>query len=388
MLKQLLIVVCVAGALALPLTSLGRISAENTWAGTWNTNYGKMVLQAGGSGAYDYCDGKISGSASGNKLTGTWTQKWPCGGATEASGPFEFTLAANGKSWTGRWRYTSGGDWHTNWYATSCAAGECLKNGEDEAIIWPPLPDALVPLSSVSNGCGGGPAGNDPKDGDVSDYVNSEIPFADLASWERSKKYHVNFREACKQHDAGYSHAKVKDMALNGSKVIDYFTSTKAQVDTKFLEDMWKICDDQVPKTATVALRNCKQSGGFHTEHGAKTRYNVVAATTYTQYIGIGFYQEAPRLTGTWSVPGVGGPWSITQSARMVTAKWTGGSGQPNLSGEFRGTIISHDDDSSVEGFYVITDNGKKKKPRAMKLFWNPKTPDQLRVSTGFTLTR
>ncbi len=73
---------------------------------------------------------------------------------------------------------------------------------------------------------------------------------------------------------------------------------------------------------------------------------------------------------------------------RQVTVKWTGGSAQPGLSGEFRGTIISHDDDSSVEGFYVITDNGTPKTPRPMKLAWNPKTPKQLKVSSGFTLTR
>lgn len=260
-----------------------------------------------------------------------------------------------------------------------------------ESTVWPPLPDALVSIVSVSNGCGGGPAGNDPKYWDDSEFVNSELPFDNVGSWNKAPKYKVNFREACKQHDAGYSHAKVKDMDLNGGKVIDYFNWSKAQVDKKFLEDMIKICNDQVPKTATVALRNCKQNGGFHLVSGAKSRYNVVASTTYTQAVwkGLGFYQKPPRLGGTWTVPGVStGPWSITQSVRRVTVKWTGGSAQPNLRGEFRGTIISHDDDSSVEGFYVITDNGTKGSPRAMKLFWSPQTPASIRSSTGFTLTR
>ena len=246
------------------------------------------------------------------------------------------------------------------------------------APAWPPLRDALVDIEAVANGCGGGAAGNDPKYLDDSDFVNSEIPFADEASWERSKKYHVNFREACKQHDAGYSGAKVRDMALNGGKVIDYFTWTKKAIDDKFLVDMRKICDDKVPQTATVALANCKQNGGFHLVSGAKSRYNVVDKG------GLIFWKGRPKLGGSWALSGVGGAssWQVTQNVRRVRVTWTGGAGQPKLRGEFRGTLISHDDDTTVEGFYVITDNGTPKKPAAMKLSWNPKNPDELRVSS------
>jgi hypothetical protein len=255
------------------------------------------------------------------------------------------------------------------------------------APVWPRLPDALVPLIAVSNGCGGGAAGNDPKYGDDSEFVDSEVPFADAASWKRSKKYHVSFREACKQHDAGYSGAKVRDMALNGGKVIDYFTWTKTAIDDKFLVDMRKICDDQIPKTATVALANCKQNGGFHLVSGAKSRYNIVDKG------GFLFWKGRPKLGGSWAVSGVRGPssWRVTQKVRRVRATWTGGAGQPELRGEFRGTLISHDDDTTVEGFYVITDNGTPRKPAAMKLSWKPKTPNELRVSGPggtFTLAR
>lgn len=265
-----------------------------------------------------------------------------------------------------------------------------LTRAKPVAPAWPELPDALVPIGSVSNGCGGGPAGNDPKYGDDSDFVNSEIPFADLGSWRRGKKYHVNFREACKLHDAGYSHAKVRD-ALHGGVIVDFFSWTKAQIDDKFLKDMILICDRQVSEPgADVARRNCKQNGGFHLVSGAKSRYNVVAATTYTGYVGIGFYQEAPKVAGTWTLPTTGGmsPWSVRQAGRLITATWTGGTERSDLRGEFRGTLISHDADSSIEGFYAITSNGTTKTPRAMKLFWNPKKPNELRVSTGFTLTR
>ncbi|MDP1720297.1 MAG: hypothetical protein Q8L08_04780 [Candidatus Nanopelagicaceae bacterium] len=258
-------------------------------------------------------------------------------------------------------------------------------------IVWPTLPDALVSIETVSNGCGGGDAGTDPLHYDDSAFVDSEIPFADDFAWSKALKYNVNFREACKQHDAGYSHAKVIDMALNGGKIIDYFTWTKKMVDDKFLEDMIKICDASIPKDAEVALNNCKNNGGFHTVSGAKTRYDVVAATTYTSKLwrGLGFYQEPPRLTGTWKIQGFkASPWSFIQSTRSVIVKWTGGSTQPKAKGEFRGTIISHDKDSSIKGFYVNTNNGVTTSPQAMTFSWNPKKPDQLRSSTGFTLKR
>ena len=255
------------------------------------------------------------------------------------------------------------------------------------APVWPRLPDALVPLVAVSNGCGGGAAGNDPKLGDDSEFVDSEIPFADVSSWNRAKKYRVNFREACKQHDAGYSGAKVREMALNGGKVIDYFTWTRAEIDKKFLVDMRKLCDAQIPATATVARTNCKQNGGFHLVSGAKTRYNVA----YTG--GLLFWKVRPKLGGSWTVSGVRGspPWTVTQRLRQVSVTWTGSSGQPNLRGEFRGTLISHDDHATVEGFYVITDGGTPRKAAAMKLSWNPKTRNELRVSGPggtFTLAR
>lgn len=257
--------------------------------------------------------------------------------------------------------------------------------------VWPPLPSALVSIESVSNGCGGGDAGTDYKYGDDSAFVDSDIPFADNVQWRKAFKYPVNFRPACMQHDAAYSHAKVKEMALNGGKVIDYFNWTKEKIDDKFLKDMIKICDASIPKSAKIALNNCKNNGGFHTVSGAKTRYNIVAGTSYSQKIwrGLGFYQDAPRLTGAWTVQGFNtGTWGFVQADRFVGIRWTAGSSQPGTTGEFHGTIISHDKESIVQGFYINTSNGVAATPRTMSLTWSPKNPDELRSSTGFTLKR
>ena len=265
---------------------------------------------------------------------------------------------------------------------------ESYTSTRNSAATWPPLPDALVPLNSVSNGCGGGPASDEAKYGDTSEYANTEIPFDNLTRWNTSPKYPVNFREACKQHDAGYSHAKVVD-PLNNNTVTDYFAWTKAEIDDQFLADMIKICDQQIPASATVALNNCKHNGGFHLVAGAKTRYNIVAATTYTQKAGIGFYQEAPALSGSWAVPGLQtGAWSISQNERLLTATWQDDSGSSPLTGEFRGTIISHDATSTVQGFYRLTKNGTTTAAKPMTLTWDPNSPNELHSSAGDTLMR
>ena len=73
----------------------------------------------------------------------------------------------------------------------------------------PPVPEAVVSLASVSNGCGPGDASSEYRYGDDSSFVNTNLPFAGEKVW------HVSFREACELHDAGYSGAEVYD-GLNG----------------------------------------------------------------------------------------------------------------------------------------------------------------------------
>jgi hypothetical protein len=80
------------------------------------------------------------------------------------------TVAVNGGS------PTDGGEKFTK---TSCSAPQA----------WPALPDALLPIASVANGCGGGEASAQGKFGDTSTYRDSNINPA-------AKAYTVNFREA------------------------------------------------------------------------------------------------------------------------------------------------------------------------------------------------
>jgi hypothetical protein len=76
-----------------------------------------MSLSTSGSsasGTYSYKGGKITGTVSGNKLTGTWSQQ-PSYNPPSDAGDFQFTLTNGG--FTGQWRYGSSGNW-SSWNGT------------------------------------------------------------------------------------------------------------------------------------------------------------------------------------------------------------------------------------------------------------------------------
>ncbi len=95
-----------------PTGNLGTYS----WQGEWDTNWGKMVLVQNGpniTGTYTYDNGKITGKVSGNTMIGTWAEA-PSYAPPSDAGDIEFTMSSDGKSFSGKWRYGSEGNWG-NW---------------------------------------------------------------------------------------------------------------------------------------------------------------------------------------------------------------------------------------------------------------------------------
>ena len=236
------------------------------------------------------------------------------------------------------------------------------------SLAWPALPSALVPIESVANGCGGGVASTEPRFGDTSTYLNSNNPLG--------TRYTVNFRDACNLHDAGYSGAKVLDK-LNGGAPIDYFKWNQLQVDNKFYADMQLLCIKQVPAAAPVARADCLARGG-KTSWGAETRYNFVRTA------GSHFWRARPSLGGMWT-QGDGADRitvTISQSVRYVGAHWEISDGQNIQRGEFRGTLISQDQDSVARGSARL-ENADKSMQRPMTITADPDTPNQVILSGG-----
>lgn len=83
--------------------------------GAWQSSWGNLYLTQTGSsvsGTYDHDGGRITGTLSGDVLTYRWSQK------SGRQGVGTFTLAGDGKSFSGPWSYTnadgslgSGGTW-------------------------------------------------------------------------------------------------------------------------------------------------------------------------------------------------------------------------------------------------------------------------------------
>ena len=114
----------VAGVLAVAATA----QAAYTWAGTWNSTFGPIYMDANGAGSYPDHSGTLSGGVSGldgRTNSGTWDQP-------TKSGTYEFNMSEPGKGFTGTYEDTGGGCVFPpcTWDGT-CTAGACLGNGPD-----------------------------------------------------------------------------------------------------------------------------------------------------------------------------------------------------------------------------------------------------------------
>lgn len=121
--------------------------------------------------------------------------------------------------------------------------GNTTTKAPCSASMWIPIE---VPLVLVSNGCGG------------------QTGYKKIDEWEKLLldkrklgKTEVDFRPACNVHDAGYSGFTVKQPATG--EVVDYLRMPRYMVDTAFLADLTKICNQNFPvgKSDLAASSSC-----------------------------------------------------------------------------------------------------------------------------------
>jgi hypothetical protein len=109
----LILVLCIGTIMPLAQVSATEDPGIYSWTGQWKTNWGDMTLTQTGAkvtGTYTFDSGKIEGTVSGNTLTGTWSES-PSYAPPRDAGEVEFVMSADGKSFSGKWRYGSEGDW-------------------------------------------------------------------------------------------------------------------------------------------------------------------------------------------------------------------------------------------------------------------------------------
>ena len=274
--STLSVLAVVAAVVALAQTAAGAHTALNltgTWKGVGGADGTYEITQSGASLTwYGHADdghtwaNDFTGSIKGDEIVGTFQDRrgfdvYQHGSVTvhiDNACHLSFVSASVG--------------WGTQtWTKTNCTAA-----------------DLLVPIESVSNGCGG--AGWDSLV-HAQNYLGNTSKYADSNINPLARTYTVNFVDACNLHDAGYSGAVVKDK-LNGGRIVDFRTWSRKQVDEKFLADMRWLCTRQIPATARTALKNCKARGG-NASFGAESRYNFVRRWGYL------FFDADPNEPGT-----------------------------------------------------------------------------------------
>ena len=123
--------------------------------------------------------------------------------------------------------------------------GNTTAKAPCSASTWIPIE---VPLVLVSNGCGG------------------QTGYKKIDEWEKllldKRKLgtiEVDFRPACNLHDAGYSGFTVKQPRTGA--VVDYLRIPRYMVDTEFLAELSKICEQNFPtgKSDLAASTSCFQ---------------------------------------------------------------------------------------------------------------------------------
>lgn len=108
--------------------------AANTWAGVWNSDFGRLTMDAGGAGNYEgFNPGTVSGGVSGNVNQGTWNQP----GDPPKKGTYKFTLSGDGRSFSGEWAYESGGCGTACGWNGTCIEGPCMDNSISGAAVSP-----------------------------------------------------------------------------------------------------------------------------------------------------------------------------------------------------------------------------------------------------------
>jgi hypothetical protein len=93
------------------------MSTDIDWTGTWETNYGKVVLQQTENivtGVYILKEGRIEGQASDDRLSGQWSEA-PSYAPPNDAGEFVIHIDQSGRSFQGKWwklGSLDGKEWH------------------------------------------------------------------------------------------------------------------------------------------------------------------------------------------------------------------------------------------------------------------------------------
>ena len=132
--------------------------SECSFDGRWDSDWGRMEFHQKGSsvkGAYTYDAGRIAGTVNGKVLTGTWAEAPTYRTDNSDGGDATFTLSADCKSFSGRWRYGRKKEsWDGRWAAVRAVAeggARGVKVGLSGSKVQAPAPKVKVQPKPASS---------------------------------------------------------------------------------------------------------------------------------------------------------------------------------------------------------------------------------------------
>lgn len=194
-------------------------------------------------------------------------------GTAVMTGKTSSFIKADGSTQKAWWRYPTGetGPFYECFWAKD-KAGNVSEGAPYSTCAWLSIE---VPITLVSNGCGGSAWG---------DQVVA------ILNWIGDKRTYgkktVNQRPACNLHDAGYSGATVRK--LRSKQLIDYRTMSREEVDQRFASDLASQCRHYLPKKKKALRKECLEESyiyvGLVRQHGLEV-YDADATTHGTQTV-------------------------------------------------------------------------------------------------------
>lgn len=105
-------------AILLFVMNLNANGQDVNYSGTYETEWGRMVLQQNGSsvtGSYEHDNGRLEGTVSGNVITGNWYEEPTSQPPTDA-GTYRFDFNSDGSEFQGSWKYGyADSEWSGQW---------------------------------------------------------------------------------------------------------------------------------------------------------------------------------------------------------------------------------------------------------------------------------
>jgi hypothetical protein len=278
-----------------PAVTYTSAAPGGSFTGDWSTSYGPMILVQSGSevtGTYDY-NGKystVAGTMSGNVLTGTWTEPG-------RDGDFQFVLSADGKSFSGKWRYRGSSDWTGTWTGTRTATATTIPATRTPvaATTVPPQTTRQIIQSTISQ-----PVVTQPLTRFSSCSGTGPVVYVEDRVMEKGRTVTIPVM-MCNAQDV----ANMDLTVTYDTSVLSFSGATKGSLNANSL------FESNEPSRGTIKISFASSSGFSGTGSIALLTFNVIGPASSTTPIKVSITTASTSAGKTLDIPVTAGNFKV-----------------------------------------------------------------------------